>query len=72
MNLKKMGGKVCLAYLVILISATPIFAQTRTIVVDKPSLQLYVIENADTLFSSHKGHFRKSRHGDVPQSFQLK
>ncbi len=52
MNLKKMGGKVCLAYLVILISATPIFAQTRTIVVDKPSLQLYVIENADTLFSA--------------------
>ncbi len=47
-----MGGKVCLAYLVILISATPIFAQIRTIVVDKPSLQLYVIENADTLFSA--------------------
>lgn len=47
-----MGGKVCLAYLVILILATPIFAQIRTIVVDKPSLQLYAIENADTLFSA--------------------
>lgn len=52
MNLKNMGGKLCLIYLFIVISVIPVLAQSRVIVVDKTSLQLYVIENTDTLFSA--------------------
>lgn len=43
---------VCLcSYLMLTIASTSCLAQTRVIIVDKPNLQLYVIDSTDTLLS---------------------
>lgn len=46
-----MDGKILYSILSLCLSIIPCMAQSRMIIVDKPNLQLYVIENNDTLLS---------------------
>ena len=46
-----MVGKLLFSLLFSFLSIIPSWSQSRVIIVDKPNLQLFVIENADTLLS---------------------
>lgn len=47
-----MGGKLFLFIALMMLSLYSAHSQAQTIVVDKPNLQLFVIEGSDTLFSA--------------------
>lgn len=49
---KTMFSKILFSFFAFFLSVAPCLSQSRTIVVDKPNLRLYVLEQADTLFAA--------------------